>query len=228
MLNLKVAMTRFLTAILSLAILFLVPPWAAAQETQPTSGGVKIDSPLGGEAIQGQVVITGSTALEDFFSAELSFAYTDDPRGTWFLIDENFNPVVAGPLAEWDTFLLTDGNYDLRLVVTLVDGSKEVVVVEGLRVRNYTQVETSTPTSTPLPTATGTPAPTPLTPTNTPTITPTPTSTPIPPTTTPLPPNPAQLSAGAITNGFLRGIAGAFVSFLLLGIYLSIRIGRRR
>ncbi|MFQ5617120.1 MAG: hypothetical protein ACE5GO_11770 [Anaerolineales bacterium] len=244
---------------LLLAIMILIPERIVAQEAEPTSPpgsepvpggiaastglvralnsdrsrlraeGVRIDSHRGGEAIQGQVIITGSTAIDGFFSAELSFTYTGDPTRTWFLIAENFTPVVDGPLAEWDTFNLTDGNYDLRLLVTLLDGSQHTFVVEGIRVRNYSPIETSTPTNTPTITPTPIPRETPAsTATNTPTITPTPTETPIPPTPTPLPTNPARLPIGNIANGLARGAAGAMVIFLLLGTYTSFHRVMRR
>ncbi len=201
--------------------------------------GVQITSPLPGEAVQGIFVISGSTFVDGFFSYEVSFGFPGDPTGTWFLIAEGFNPVVEAPLAEWDTFALTDGSYSLRLLVTLVDGSTLETIAEGIRVRNYSVIETSTPTSSPTITNTSlasetppsrTPRPEdlePPTPTRTATITPTPTETGIPPTATALPENPAYLSAARITNTLARGAAGALIALLFLGIYLSIRRIRR-
>lgn len=223
---------RFLLPLflLFLAGLLLCPPRAAAQEIDTPTPTValparpKIDAPVGGEALQGQVPISGSSGVPGFFSAELSFAYTGDATGTWFLIQETFDPVQDGLLAVWDTFAITDGVYDLRLLVTLADGSQVETFVRGVRVRNYTPIETSTPTPSP----TFTPAPTvdpalAFTSTDIPPATLTPTATPPPPTATPLPRNPAEVTARDIGDSLLRGAAGTLAVYLLLGIYTSLR-----
>jgi len=178
--------------------------------------------------VQGQVTISGASAVPGFFYYEVAFAYTGDPTGTWFLIEESFNPVQDGPLAAWDTFAITDGVYDLRLLITLVDGSQLETIVRGIRVRNYSQIETSTPTEPPTATITPTIDRTQaFVPSNTPTITPTPTETPLPPTVTPLPRNPAELVPQQLGDSLLRGAAGTLAAFLLLGIYTSLRRRRR-
>jgi len=188
----------------------------------------QITTPSGGEAVQGQVAISGASGIPGFFYYELSFAYTGVTTGTWFLIEESFNPVQNGPLATWDTFAITDGTYDLRLLVTLVDASQMETIVRGVRVRNYTLVETSTPapslTPTNAPTTDQTQA---FTSPDAPTITPSPTGTPHTPTVTPLPRNPAEISPQQINDSLLRGAAGALAVFLLLGMYTSLRRRRR-
>jgi hypothetical protein len=125
--------------------------FAYAQVT-PVPDIVIVD-PQPGQALKGVVAIMGRTTLSSFRSAEVLFGYTNDPSQTWFLIAESASPVEAGLLAEWDTSTLTDGNYTLRLVVNRTDGSRVVVIVPGLRVRNYSPVETSTPTPFLTPTA---------------------------------------------------------------------------
>ncbi|NUM45185.1 MAG: hypothetical protein HUU38_10805, partial [Anaerolineales bacterium] len=114
-------MRPFLVMILLLSLLFLAsqPGPALAQDDidtptpTPTATDTatptppaqpQITAPAGGEAVQGQVTITGASGVPDFFFAELSFAYAGDPTGTWFLIAETFTPVQSGPLATWDTF----------------------------------------------------------------------------------------------------------------------------
>lgn len=185
----------------------------AAPATPETIG---VQSPLPGQALQGTIVIRGSTEVQGFQSARLEFAYSENPTNTWFLIQE-FSGPAAGELAQWDTSTITDGTYDLRLSVTLADGKQVKAVISGLRVRNYTLIETDTPTPE-LPTATQVPGDTPV-----PTITPTPTVTPIPPTPTPLPPNPAQLSRRDITGSMGKGALGILGIFALIGLYTSIR-----
>jgi hypothetical protein len=84
-------------------------------------------------------------------------------------------PVVNGVVATWQTTLLEDGLYRLRLRVALADGTQQVFVVGPIRVDNA---------AAPLLLATNTPAetqlPTPEPPTATPTIAPTPTVVPRP------------------------------------------------
>ncbi len=87
-------------------------------------------------------------------------------------------------------------------------------MVEGLRVRNYTPIETDTPA----PTATQAPGEPPP-----PTLTPTASPTPVYATPTPLPPNPLQVSTQEVTDTFLRGALGAAAVFALLGLYHSVR-----
>ncbi len=186
---------------------------------------VVIVSPQPGEAIQGVVAIMGKTTVSGFRSAEVLFGYVNDPSQTWFFIAESMTPVDAGQLAEWDTSTLTDGNYTLRLVVNRTDGSRVVVIVPNLRVRNYTPVETSTPTPFYTPTASATPPPGGG---PNPTVTALPSTTPVPPTITPLPTNPAILSQGNISTSLLRGAAGTGIALAGLGLYLLIRKLLRR
>ena len=83
-----------------------------------------------------------NTTLEGFQSAELDFGYLNDPTQTWFLITLSSEPLSGGKITEWDTTTITDGNYTLRLVVTQQDGNQVVATSEGIRVRNYSMIET--------------------------------------------------------------------------------------
>ncbi len=181
-----------------------------AQEGDETPQG-GIHAPSAGEALQGTVSILGTTAVDGLESWILSFAYVDDTTGTRFLISEGTKPVEEDIIAQWKTSTITDGTYNLRLVIDLEDGENMVFVVPNLRIRNYTPIETSTPT---------------LTPTKDPasaSATPTPTSTPIPPTPTLLPTNPVEISNSDFTNALARGGITALVIFLIVGLYASIR-----
>lgn len=209
-----------LFACLTLILVFLTSFRALAQADTPTATPepVAILSPLPNQAIQGIVPIHIRMDIQDAQEAELSFSYTGDRTGTWFLISQVSAP-VEGKLAEWDTTTLTDGNYTLRLIVLRQDGSQLVALAANLRVRNYTPVETDTPTPTPTPAPGETPVPTP---------TPTSSPTPIHPTPTPLPPNPLQLSFQDFTSGVWKGAVGAVAFFALLGFYASMRRILRR
>jgi len=185
-------------------------PQAVAQNAQ-------IISPQPGQALQGNFPVVVDTTVQKFQSVELTFAYANNPTQTWFLIYQGIQPVSNGPLAAWDTSLITDGDYHLRMVVTFLDGSQQTVEVKGVRVRNYTPVETDTPlpvTPTPLPALADT-----LVPTVTPTYTPG-----LPrPSETPLPPNPAVLSQADIWLHAGEGALVIFGLFALGSLYYALR-----
>ncbi len=189
-------------------------PQAAAQNAQ-------IISPQPGQALQGNFPVVVDTTVQKFQSVELTFAYANNPTESWFLIYQGIQPISNGPLVAWDTSLITDGDYDLRLVVTFLDGSRQTVEVKGVRVRNYTPVETDTPqpaVPTPLPVLADT-----LIPTITPTFTPA-----LPrPSETPLPPNPAVLSQADIWLQAGEGALAIFGLFALGSLYYALRrLGR--
>lgn len=214
-----------LPLLLALAALLAARPAAAGPSAQVTLPFQAIIlSPLPGQALQGSVMITGSTNLPRFQSAEISFSYAQDPTNTWFLIQRSSISVSNGVLAQWDTTTITDSNYNLRLTIHLTNGEQTVVEVQGLRVRNYTPIETDTPTPIP---PSATPVPGQII-EEMPTATPTPTFTPVPPSPTPLPTNPAELSTRQIASSLGVGAASVAGLLLLLGIYGTIRRITRR
>ena len=177
---------------------------------------VNIESPKPGEAIQGLVQITGNTDIERFVSSELAFSFSNDQTQTWFYIKNSSEPVRNDVLGEWDTSTLTDNTYTLRLTVVRKEGEPIVVIVEGIRVRNYSPIETSTPTKPPeiVPDEPEASNPTPILPTNTP-----------PPTATltPLAKNPAELSPAQIKSSTIRGGILAVLFLIILGLYWAAR-----
>lgn len=206
-----------LNLVLTMLILVLPHPirhfWDSSQALQVDApASVNIQSPAPGQAVQGNFVIRGNTAIDGFQSYEVDFTYMDNPTQTWFLIQESTLPVQDDILAVWDTTTITDGEYMLRLAVTLTDGRQQEARVDFLRVRNYTPIETDTPT--PLPSLET------LVPVNTATpvslgYTPTPSLTPHPLTPTPLPTNPAMITPSQMTLTLGKG---AFFSIAILGI----------
>lgn len=212
-------------------VLFCTQAALAGEEVSQTrqetaAPNVFLSSPMGGQALQGVVTIEGNSAIAMFQSASLTFSYTGDTTGARFFIHENDAPVAYDILAQWDTTTITDGNYDLYLTVLRTDGSQISASVEGLRVRNYSAVETDTPT--PL-APSATPAGETLvpveiaSPTTTTTPIPTATDTPIPPTITPLPTNPAEITQAIMLNTLGKGGLAALGLFALLGSYLAIQ-----
>lgn len=216
-----------LVALILLAAAFLPAGTARAQsgtETPPAPPVEGMRFPQPGQALQGSVSILGDLAAPGFVRFEVQFSYHGDPTGAWFLIAEGSVVPESDVLAEWDTGSLTDGVYDLRLVVYRQSGEQSYLI-PAVRVRNYTPVETSTPTPV-TPTATTRPGDTPV-----PTITPTPTATPLPsatPSPTPLPANPGEIDRDDLLRSLGNGALLTAGAFALIGIYsLLRRIGGR-
>lgn len=180
-------------------------------------------APAPGQALQGKVAIQGSTGAENFSYALLEFQYTRRGGETWFPLAEISTPVQAGLLAEWETSTISDGIYTLRLTVVWLDGSREQTSIAGLRVRNYTPIESDTPaplapTTTPVP---GEPPPASPTPTSNVTL--------VPATGTALPLNPARLSETQVLVTTSRGALAILGLFALGGIYALVRgLGRQK
>ena len=191
------------------------PALTATQAITPT---VSILYPVTGQALQGSIAISGNTMVDSFSSAELLFGYDANPTNTWFLIQSYDRPISGGTIALWDTTTITDGTYQLRLVVWLTDSSQLEQKVPGLRVRNYSPIETNTPTPV-TPTATLPPGETPI---------PTPTMTIVPPTVTPLPTNPAEITSQKASESLLKGALAIFGLFTLVGVYQWVKWRIRR
>ena len=214
-------MRRFSQIVSWLVIaMFLLHPSrpAAAQDTGEAR--LLIETPATGEAVQGLVQI--SVAITDLENSggSLAFRYSDQPEANWFTIWRSDEPLKSGVLTVWDTTTISDGTYDLVLQVQFAGGELGESLNPGIRVRNYTPVETSTPE----PTQTEAPGRT-ITPTKpAPTIQPTTQVISLPDE------NPASLNEGQVFQTML--IAGIVVVavFLIVGIYFGIGtiIKRRR
>ena len=185
---------------------------------------VSISAPAGGEVVQGVAEVLGFTQVPGFISAEVSFGYQNDPTHTWFLLQASQKPIMQGTLASWDTTTISDGTYRLRLVVFLKDGSTQEAIQEGVRVRNYSPIETSTPMQ-----------PTPIMEVQTgqveeaalPTETPTATALPQfqPSLQTPLvqPTNSIEINAGDVQASVTRGVLIGVGCLLVVGLYLGLK-----
>ena len=207
----KHKLTTAVFASLLLLALFLGVP-ASAQETEQPE--IQIFSPLPGEAVQGLVQIIGTIDVPGFQSYELAFTFKEDE--TWFLIAQGDTPVIQGVLGEWDTTVLTDSIYDLMVRVRQQNGEVTEIILESIRVRNYSQIET--PTAAPTTQASDQAS----APTTEPTLEAEPT---IQPTPTELPDNPASVDSEQITTAIKRGgILGA----IIVGVVLLITRPKRR
>lgn len=207
MLNLTVAMSSK-----TWLFLFLICEVFLLSAQTPPPDSLQLSSPPSGGAVQGSFTITGLTDLPDFKYAEISFSYSASSSKTWFLINQMLTPVKSGPLANWDTTTIADGIYQLRLQVFLSDGKILETIVPGIRVRNYTPIETNTvsprqSTATPVPIESTTPLPVTATPRNTPTL---------------LPTNPLPVAASSLNASLAWGIGAALFLFIIFFFYQAV------
>jgi hypothetical protein len=197
------------------ALVGLAPGFFAFQLDQAT---ITVTNIQAGEALQGIVQIQGTVQAEGFSGYEVSFSYASDTTGTWFLIEQGSEQVQEGLLASWDTSRITDGDYRLRILVTMNDGSVRELVIPDLLVRNYTPFEpTETPPSrmvTGPEVDRGTLEPSLTAPAE---------------TQTPPPVNPGSLTEKDFLRMLGCGAGAAVLLFTVLGLFLAIsRQARRR
>jgi len=203
---------RIFSIIVLISILNLKTLIVQAQdEVQPK---VEISQPLPGEAVQGLVQVSGTIEVEDLVSYSLEFAYHDGDGQSWFGISRGDSPITEGMIGEWDTSSIPDNDYDVRLTVRRENNEPIVLIFEGIRVRNYSAIETNTP------------EPTNFLPTQTPTLVEAATITPtveIRPSPTPLPPNPAAISREDIESNLIKGAVGGIAIFIIFLMYRGTR-----
>lgn len=175
----------------------------------------KLEQPLPGQALQGVVSLSGTTAIDGYVTAQIEFRFENDPAQTWFLIQDGIPAIQSNVLASWDTTTLTDGVYRLRLSVIRADGGVATAEVAGVRVRNYSAIETNTPEA--LPEVTRQPS-----------VTPTATAVVVRGTPTPPPANPAAVTGSDLRASASRGLVVMAGLFLMITAYLGLRrLGRR-
>lgn len=198
--------------IIPAALLFVFP--AAAQGVSTPI----ITSPTTGQALQGQVAITGTTDIPDFASAEIDFSYIEDETNTRFPIQTMTEPIANNLLANWDTTTISDGEYLLQLRVSLTDGTVKDMSIP-VQIRNYSVLQSPTPPAPAvIPTKPALQIPTPIVipPSQTPTAAPL-------PTPTLLPMNPAVTNSHDVYSGFWRGGLIVLIIFIAFGIALRLR-----
>lgn len=173
--------------------------------------GLYVTSPIEGQVVSGRVEIRGSVPDDNFESAEVSYAFSTDGTPNWFLISKLEQPVHDNTLAFWDTTTITDGVYRIKILVNQRDGSTHEVVVENIKVGNYTRYDEVLPTSLPALVGTETIAMT-VEPTEEPETQPTPFAR-----------NPASIDRGEITGSLAGGLILALLAMILLGVYAYFR-----
>jgi hypothetical protein len=208
--------------ILGLGLLLLPLPVIQIAHAQ-TLG--QITSPRDQAAVRGLVPIEGSATHPQFQKYEIHFGPQPNPGDQWTPIGGSpFSvPVVQGRLGLWDTTIIPDGVYSLRLRVVRVDGNYDEYFVRGIQVSNTRPTDTPTPQATPTPALpTNTPAPTPTVVIGVPTMsspTPRPSATPLPtapPTDTP---EPVNLPFQNVSDAACWGAIATLVVFLGIGLF---------
>ena len=219
---------------LVLALALLRPGGARAQD----QGVAVITSPLEGAILSGLVPIAGTATHPQFQRYELSFAYSPNPTDTWFpLQPPAATQVVNEIIGRWDTTLISDGVYTLRLRVYFSDTAYLEAFVPNIRVQNTAPTQPA-PAAT---LATGTPPGVDITLPATPT--PTAPGIDLPPTATARPTSiPGQssgsggpastggsirINAALISAAFLAGVRLTVIGFVLLAVYAAVRAALR-
>lgn len=152
-------------ALLLSLVVFHMLAWAsealavgAFLQVQPPN----ITSPADNSVVRGIVPIVGTAVDPQFWKYEVHFGPEPNPMNQWTLIGVVHEAQVTNGLLEtWDTTLIPDGTYSLRLRVVNKTGNYREIFVRQILVANAAPTDTPTPTQTPLPTPTFTPAATP-------------------------------------------------------------------
>jgi hypothetical protein len=191
----------------------------------------QITSPRDRASVRGLVPIEGSATHPQFQKYEVHYAAEPNPGDQWAPVGASpFGvPVVQGRLALWDTSVIPDGVYSLRLRVVRADGNYEEYFVRGIQVVNTSPTETPTPENTPTPAQpTDTPSPTPTVIIGVPTVaspTPRPTATPlptVPPTATP---EQMALPFQGVSDAACWGAGATLAAFVGIGLFFALKGG---
>jgi hypothetical protein len=194
----------------------------------------QISSPRDRATVRGMVPVEGSATHPQFQKYEIHYGPEPNPGNQWTPIGGSpFTvPVVQGRLGLWDTTVIPDGVYSLRLRIVRIDGNYDEYIVHGIQVSNSRPTETPTPEATSTPSEpTRTPEPTPTIMIAVPTVaspTPRPTSTLLPtalPTDTPEPPD---LPFQSVSSAACWGTGGTMALFLGIGLFFSFKSGLTR
>ncbi|MCX6054809.1 MAG: hypothetical protein NTZ74_07840 [Chloroflexi bacterium] len=174
---------------------------------------LSISFPGNGQVLQGIVEVTGSIPEDGFEYAELSYYFEGNDASTSFLITRIDQPVQNGLIGLWDTTIIMDGSYRLKLVVYQQNGKWIDSTVDQLKVGNYTHFDPLPPTQDAQEQFQSMETPT----TEVRTIDP-----------TSLPENPASIDRGDLSLSVISGLLLTIVFLLMVGVYTLFRQNSRR
>ena len=133
-------------ALIALISLGLLHPAQAA----PLSQGqaiAQITSPADGQTLTGLVTVAGSADHPEFARWELAYGPDPNPNDAWQPFASGDQPVLNGTIGTWNTGVIADGQYALRLRAIRTDSNYDEAFVRGLQVSNSAPI--GTPTSIP-------------------------------------------------------------------------------
>ena len=211
---------------------FLVVVIEAAPGRSPQRQGPEavITSPRDRAVVRDKVSIRGTASHPEFWKYEVAYGPEPNLGDQWILIGAvHETEVVDNVLETWDTTLLPDGNYSLRLRVVRRDGNFQEYFVREVAVANTVPTDTPTPEVTP--TTTVTPTPLPPTPTIVIALPVLPSPTPqalatVAPVIRPTPtPEPSFFSIKLpdVGGAFCWGVGAAAFAFLVVGLLALLR-----
>jgi hypothetical protein len=212
---------------LALGLLLLAGPLGQVVQSQ-TLG--QITSPRDRAQVRGLVPIEGSATHPQFQKYEIHYGPEPNPANQWTPVAGSpFGvPVVQGRLGLWDTTIIPDGIYTLRLRVVRLDGNYDEYMVHGIQVLNSQPTETPTPEASPTPEApTNTPEPTVTVVIGVPTVaspTARPSSTPMPtalPSETPEPR--VDLPFQNVSDAACWGAGATVAVFVGIGLFFALK-----
>jgi hypothetical protein len=128
-----------------------LPTWTPAfSSATPFPYDVRISYPVSGSQIAGYVTIVGSASHPRFVQYALEWGPDPNPGNLWYPFltpPQRTNIVLNSGLGAWNTTLIPDGMYQIRVHVWLNDGTDVDYRVTGIRVSNTTP--TAMPSLTP-------------------------------------------------------------------------------
>jgi hypothetical protein len=227
-------MTKHTLMVVLVWLVMLLPAaqGIAAPLDKPVGQAVgMITSPRDRASVRGQVPIEGSATHPQFQKYEVHFSAEANPNDEWQPVGGSpFGvPVVQGRLALWDTTVIPDGLYSLRLRIVRADGNYDEYYVRNIQVLNTQPTETPTPEATPTEAPpTKTPAPTPTVLIGVPTVaspTPKPTDTPLPTALPTATPEKMDLPFQSVNQAVCWGAGGTAAVFVAIGLLFAFKGG---
>ncbi len=126
----------------------LPPTFIPFPTSTPTPISIVILSPVPGSVVAGNIQVLGAAIHPLFLQYQLEYGPDPNPGNLWYPASGiSQNPIFNGLLGIWNTTLVQDSVYQLRLRVTLRDGTSLATVVNNIRVQN--QAPTPIPSATP-------------------------------------------------------------------------------
>jgi hypothetical protein len=133
-------------ALIALISLVILRPAQAAPQPQGQAIA-QITSPSEGQTLTGLVAISGSADHPEFARWELAYGPDPNPNDAWQPFASGDTSILNGTIGTWNTGVIADGQYALRLRVIRADSNYDESFVRGLLVSNAAPI--GTPTSIP-------------------------------------------------------------------------------